>query len=82
MELWGEVEVEVWTCRARKDPLALHTQLMNQESKVVAGVDLCSCTLHSVAENVGDGSGIWAGDLLVFLQTHCFPHPPATGGWC
>lgn len=37
---------------------------MNQESKVVAGVGLCSCTLSSVAEDVGDGSGIWAGDCL------------------
>lgn len=63
----GSGITEAQTCRAGKDPLVLHTHLMNRENEVMTGTGLCSCTLRSVAGNAGNGSGIWGGDLLFFL---------------
>lgn len=62
----GSGITETRTCRAGRDPLVLHTHLMNHESEVMIGTGLCSCTLRSVAGNAGKGSGIWGGDRLFF----------------
>ena len=79
----GSGVTEARTCRARKDPLVLHTHLMNRGSEVMTGMGLCSCTLCSVAGNAGNGSGICGGELLFFpLLTFRFPCPSAVESCC